>query len=228
VTRTAPAREESSDAALLTALRSGDEAAFAGLVDRLSPGLLRVAQAWLSTRAAAEDVVQETWLTVITGLSGFEERSRLSTWVFGICINLARKSAAKERRTLPFSSLPSSSLPFSSLAPEDDTGPAVSADRFRPPGDPDWPRRWASVPRPWETDPAGRLLATETRQVLAEAMAVLPARQRLVVFLRDVHGLAAEEVSALLEVSPGNQRLLLHRGRSTLRATLERYLDPAT
>ena len=60
------------------------------LVDELSPAMLRMARIHVRTQEAAEDVVQEAWIAVIKGLDRFEGRSKLSTWIFGIVINIAR------------------------------------------------------------------------------------------------------------------------------------------
>jgi RNA polymerase sigma-70 factor (ECF subfamily) len=83
-----------------------------------------------------------------------------------------------------------------------------------------WGGHWSSPPVPWE-EPAERLIAKETLGVVADAIERLPAQQRAVVSLRDVEGWSSEEVCALMELSEGNQRVLLHRGRARVRAALE-------
>jgi RNA polymerase sigma-70 factor, ECF subfamily len=207
-------RAADRDAALLVSLRAGDEDAFATLVTRYHASLKRVARAYVSTEAVAEDVVQETWLAVIDGLARFEERSSLKTWLFHILANKAKTRGARERRTVPFASL---------AGAEDE--PAVSPERFQRPGDA-WPGHWAAPPRPWE-DPERRLASLEAREHLRAAIAALPATQQAVLTLRDVEGLEAEEVCELLDVSAGNQRVLLHRARARVRSELERYFEEA-
>jgi RNA polymerase sigma-70 factor, ECF subfamily len=205
---------EERDRRLLAALRAGDEAAFASLVAAHHASLHRLARSFGATDAVAEEIVQETWVAALRGLDGFEERSSLRTWLFAILRNQARRRATRERRTLP----------FSALAQDDDAGdPAVDPRRFRGPGH-RWEDHWATPPRPWE-DPERRLASVEAREHLRRALDALPDRQRIVVVLRDVEGLAAEEVCALLEISEGNQRVLLHRARGRLRAILEAYVD---
>jgi RNA polymerase sigma-70 factor (ECF subfamily) len=104
-----------------------------------------------------------------------------------------------------------------------DSRAAVDPDRFQ--GDDEaWPGHWATPPRPWEK-PERRLLSLEARQRLKDALDELPERQRLIVGLRDVDGFSAQEVCDRLGLSQENQRVLLHRGRSRLRAQLEEYLD---
>ncbi len=204
-------RLPTADQALLAGLRAREESAFAALVARYGASMLRVASAHVPTRSAAEDVVQETWLTALTAVDRFEGRSSLSTWLFGILINLARARGRRERRVLP----------FSSAFPEAD-GPTVAPDRFRLDDDPR-SGGWITAPRRFEL-PEPALLSSEIRLVVRAALDGLPPRQRTIVSLRDVEGLEADEVCALLEISPGNQRVLLHRGRARLREVLELYL----
>lgn len=203
------------EAGLLIRLRDGDEEAFASLVDQHSPALLRLAALYVSTRATAEDVVQETWVGVIGGLDRFEGRSSIKTWIYRILMNIARTRGASEARVVPFSSAPS--------VLEEDDRPAFDPERFRPATDAEWPRHWASFPPAWETQPEGRLLAGETLELVKRSAAELPAAQREVTTLRDIEGLSAAETCAVLGISDANQRVLLHRGRSRLREALERY-----
>jgi RNA polymerase sigma-70 factor (ECF subfamily) len=201
----------SSEEQLLDALRAGDEGAFAALVREYHPSLVRVARIYVSTQAAAEEVAQETWLGVLNGLSRFEGRSSLRTWITRILINQAKTRALRERR----------SVPFSSLAGELDDGPAIDPDRFR---NPLHPGGWSDPPRSWSELPEERLLGAETRAKVLEAIEKLPPMQRRVITLRDVEGWDAAEVRDLLELSEVNQRVLLHRARSRVREALERYL----
>ncbi len=199
---------------LLNALREGDESAFSELVTRYHGPLKRFARTFGADDALAEEIVQETWLGALQGIDRFEGRSSLKTWLFGILKHQARRRSARERRMVP----------FSSLAGDDGAlEPVVDTLRFQ--GEEGcWPDHWALPPRPWE-DGARRLAALESRRVIRSAIAELPDRQRTVVALRDVEGLSSEEVCELLEISEGNQRVLLHRGRSAIRTALEGYLD---
>ena len=199
---------------LLDRLRAGDRTAFAELVDGWSPALLRVARLYVSTPASAEEVVQETWLAVIGQLDRFEGRSSLKTWVFRILVNTAKTRAQREGRTIPFSALQDAWR-----VPE----PAVDPDRFLPDDHPQYPGGWAVPPRELPDD---ALLAAETRRVIADAIAALPASQRAVISLRDVEGWTSEEVRNALDLSEVNQRVLLHRARARVRQALEDYLAP--
>ena len=204
---------QEQDEALVAALRRGDADAFATLVDRHSPAMIRVAMAYVPSRAAAEEAVQETWIAVMRGIDGFEGRSSLKTWIFRILTNVAMRGGARERR----------SVPFSALAEAEDTGePSVDPDRFLPADHELFPGHWAIMPTRWPTPEEG-LLAGETREVIAAAIAELPAAQRTVIALRDVEGWSSEEVCEALEISAGNQRILLHRARSRVRNAIEDY-----
>jgi RNA polymerase sigma-70 factor (ECF subfamily) len=209
----APAYELSgADRELVDALRARDEAAFAKLVDELSPGLLRVAREYVRDDQVAREAVQETWLGVIKGIDRFEGRSSLKTWIFRILMNIARTRGKKEARSAPFSSL--------AAGPEDE--PALDPDRFKPADADRAPNHWAVKPQVWLT-PEEQLLAGETRQVILDAIDRLPPQQRTVITLRDIEGWDAEETRNALEISETNQRVLLHRARSKVRAALEEY-----
>jgi RNA polymerase sigma-70 factor (ECF subfamily) len=205
----------SQDERLRRALLAGDEATFAELVRRYQTSLLRLAMVYVRNPTVAEEVVQETWLGVLRGLDRFEGRSSLKTWIFRILTNTAKTRAERERRTVPLSAL---------TADEDAGNPAVDPDRFLDAGHPRWPGHWASPPQPWDEIPEGRLLAKETLATIDAAIEQLPPMQRQVITLRDVEGWSSGEVCELLELSEGNQRVLLHRARSQVRGALERYL----
>jgi len=205
------------DAALVDALRAGDEDAFVGLIRAHHSVLLRVAMTYVSSRAVAEEVVQETWLGVLKGLDRFEGRSSLKTWIFRIASNIARTRAVREGRCHPFSSVPAPDAERSESA--------VDPDRFFPADHPRLPGRWARAPVAWRS-PEERLLSGETRDVIRDAVERLPAAQRLVITLRDIEGWSADETCRALELTDGNQRVLLHRARSKVRAALERHLSP--
>ncbi|WP_437509169.1 RNA polymerase sigma factor [Sorangium sp. So ce1099] len=197
------------DTALVRRLLAGDEEAFERLVTQLHTPMLRLART-IAGPAGAQEVVQETWAAVFDGLVRFEGRSSLKTWVFRILTNRARTWGTREKRTVPVSWLE-----------DEDQGsePAVDPGRFDATGD------WVNPPVPWtEQSPEGLLLRKEIGVVLQRELEALVPGQRAVIVLRDVEGCPSDEVCEILGISEANQRVLLHRGRSKLRAALERYL----
>jgi RNA polymerase sigma-70 factor (ECF subfamily) len=191
------------DVDLLVRLRTGDEEAFVSLVNRYNGSLLRLARSYVPTEAVAEEAVQETWMGVVRGVDRFEGRSSFKTWLFRILINRARSAGTREPRNLPLV----------------DQEPAVDPTRFTAAG------AWAEPVGAWETDADDRLVAATWSKTLGEALGDLPHRQREIVVLRDVEGLTSADVCDVLGITEGNQRVLLHRGRSRLRSTLESELS---
>jgi RNA polymerase sigma-70 factor (ECF subfamily) len=199
----------------VAALQAGDEAAFATLVDRYQPSLVRLARMYVRDQSTAEEVAQETWLAVLKGIDRFEGRSSFKTWLFRILTNRAKTRGQRESRSVPFSSLGG-----------DSDDPAVDPDRFRPEGE-QYAGGWKQFPVPWEGDPEERLLAGEARALILDTIEKLPPNQRAVITLRDIEGFGSEEVRNVLDVSDTNQRVLLHRARSKVRRALEQYLEAA-
>lgn len=207
-------RSAQADRELVVALRAGDEAAFAWLVDDLSPRLLRAARLYVSTDAAAQEVVQETWLGVLKGLDGFEGRAALKTWIFRILMNIAKTRGVRDSRSLPFSS-----------AFDSDSGgytDVVDPDRFLAEDHARWPGHWAIGPTPWPEQAAE---TAEALRLIRSTVEALPAAQREVMTLRDIVGCSAEETCNALGLTETNQRVLLHRARAKVRTALERELD---
>lgn len=204
---------------LVERARDGDEAAFAELVRRYSPSLLRVARMYVATDADAGDVVQETWLAVLRGLERFEGRSSFKTWLFRILVNRAKTRGVREHRSVPFSSVGAGDGAAGGGSGDDDE-PVVDPLRFAGDG------RWASPPRRWdEEDPEQALRSSEALRIAREAIDRLPERQRIVITLRDLEGLSSDEVRNALDLSETNQRVLLHRARAKVRQALESWID---
>ncbi len=200
------------EADLLARLRAGDERAFETLVMRHHRTMLAVARQYVSTRAVAEEVVQEAWLGVIKGLDRFEGRSSLSTWILRILVNIAKTRGVREARSVPYAAL---------AGPDDET--SVEPERFRGTND-QYPGGWWAFPDDWTRLPEQALLQRETLRVVTDAIEELPPLQRSVIAMRDIQGCGPEDVCSVLEISDGNQRVLLHRARSRVRAKLEEHL----
>ncbi len=197
------------ESALIAALRAGDENAFALLVDEHTPTLLRVARGYVATHAIAEEVVQETWIALVKGVSNFEGRSSLRTWLFAVMTNIAKTRGLRERRDRD------AATSFMEAT--------VDPTRFHTRGEAH-AGSWKEPPTAFPDSPEGSLLSQELRSIAHRELDRLPERQRIVVTLRDMLGFDSAEVCELLDITAGNQRILLHRGRAAIRQVLEDYV----
>ncbi len=201
----------SDDQQLVTRLRDGDRRAFETLVERLHGRLKRLARLFVSTDASADEVVQDTWVAVLDGIGAFEQRSSLATWISRILVNRAKTRGVRDARTTPFSALGDGEL-------DDAQESVLDPSRFNEKG------MWASPPARWEEETPERLVSNQEAMALIEdELRKLPERQRIVMVLRDTLGWTAEDVCNAMEINETNQRVLLHRARTQLRARLEAY-----
>ncbi len=191
-----------TDVQLLSRLRNGDEEAFVMLVGRYQQPMLRLARSMVPNQEVAEEAVQDTWMGVVRGIEQFEGRSSFKTWLFRILTNRTRTAGSREHHHAALESLH-----------------AVDPARFDAQG------QWTDPLDRWTEETDDRLEAAIWAPILKSALDDLPPRQRQVVILRDVEGLSNDEVCNVLGVSSGNQRILLHRGRSRLREILEAELE---
>jgi RNA polymerase sigma-70 factor (ECF subfamily) len=188
------------DLELLAQMLGGDEKAFTELVARYNSTLIRVARYYVGSDASAEDVAQETWIAVIRGVSSFEGRSTFKTWLFHILVNRARSVGSREHRMI-------------AVDPNESNGLAPS--RFDQGG------MWREPPVPFTDVIENGMVNQRIVQLVREAISLLPEPQQAVVTLRDVEGLSTKEVADLLELSEANARVILHRGRTRVRADVE-------
>ena len=188
------------DLELLAQMLAGDEKAFTELVARYNSTLIRVARYYVGSDASAEDVAQETWIAVIRGVSSFEGRSTFKTWLFHILVNRARSVGSREHRMI-------------AVDPNESSGLAPS--RFDQGG------MWREPPVPFTDVIENGMVNQRIVQLVREAISLLPEPQQAVVTLRDVEGLSTKEVADLLELSEANARVILHRGRTRVRADVE-------
>ena len=175
--------------------------------------MIRVALNYVRGRAVAEEVAQETWLHFMQQLGRFRGRSSLKTWAFRILVNRAINRGKREQRALTLVRQAMATRPSRGQLPgnrQGGSGPLATS-------------AWASggdAPR----DPEQNLIDTETRARLEEAIRGLPERQKLVLTLRDIQGWRSADVCELLDISPENQRVILHRARVQIRNELAGYL----
>jgi RNA polymerase sigma-70 factor, ECF subfamily len=207
---------EVGDAAVIEALRRGDERTFREVVSRHHSGLVRVARTFVANTAVAEEVAQDTWLAMIDGIDRFEGRSSLPTWLYAIVVNKARTRGVRDARQVT----------FDPQDPSDTSWRSVDPSRFESAGE--YARHWSEQPTDWRSLPEAVLVASETRGVIDRAIADLSAAQQAVITLRDVEGLGSPEVCEIVGVSEANQRVLLHRARANVRAVLERHLEASS
>lgn len=204
------------DNELIAALHAGDEATFETLVGTYYASMLRITLFYVNDHRLAEDVIQDTWIAVLRGLGKFRGQASFKTWVYSILINKSKTAARRESRY-------NQAVPF-----EDDTAAqttSVPPERFNPPDHPQMPGHWAQLPQSWDNTPEEHLLSQETLVQVERAINALPPNQREVIILRDVEHCPPEEVCNILGITDSNQRVLLHRARSKVRAALERYFD---
>lgn len=193
------------DAQLLQRLLAGEQQAFKELVSTYQSAMRAVAYAIVGSRHA-DEVVQDAWLSVVRNLSKFEGRSSLKTWLLTITANAAKGRYKQNRREVLLDDIPS---PHGTI---DD-------DRFSP-GD----GHWLVAPFAWHQDtPEALLTESELRECLEHTLLSLPELQRSVLLLRERQGLELEVICNLLDISLSNVRVLLHRARLKVFATVEHF-----
>ena len=203
------------EALLLESLRGGDEGAFAWLVQQYHNSLVRLALLYLDNEAQAEEVAQETWIAVLNGLTRFEGRSNLKTWMFTILTNQAKTRGRREKRTLSFSELEEGL----------ENTPTVDPERFKPSNSITSANHWSVNPSTWNNIPEESFLSQEMLYIVHDAVSTLPGNQRAVITLRDIEGFSSGDVCNILGISETNHRVLLHRARAKVRGVLEDYLN---
>jgi RNA polymerase sigma-70 factor, ECF subfamily len=204
------------DPAFLDRLRQGEPAAYRQLIRRFHASLVGVAGSIIGSRAQAEEVVQDAWLAVFSGIHRFEGRSSLTTWIFSIVLNRARTRVSRESRLVGLPDMMDGTPPGER---------AVPLSAFKPDG------HWVETPRLWDDlDPERIVGGRQLWDHVQDAIATLPAGQRAVLILRDMEGREPEEICELLSITPANQRVLLHRARGRIRETVDRLTGaiPAT
>lgn len=185
------------DAAALAALQAGDMSALAALFDTHSDRVYRLALGLLHDPAEAEDVVQETFLALLSHLNRFEGRSRLGTWLYRVAYN-ASMDRLRQRGNV--------ALPADQPDQDDDSGPPL-------------PRTLVA----WQLTPEQILLDAESRAALDAAIQKLPTTLRTVFMLRDIEGCSTAETAEVLSISASAVKVRLHRARLILREQLAGY-----
>lgn len=196
------------DMRALAAAREGQEAGFLALVDRYHRSIVRLAETLVHSRAIAEEIAREAWAEMLRSTATHQGGSSVKCRIFQILIGRA------QLRAVPETSLVSSST---SPARDDTSAEFSSVETFFDDTHPIWPGCWLQSPRPW-TDQ--QLETADARQLALEALRILPPAQRRVMMLRDVEGWTSAEVCEATQLSAAEERGLLHRARTTVRARL--------
>ena len=192
------------DHELLKRLLAGNQQAFRELVSTYQSAMRAVAYAIVGNRHA-DEIVQDAWLSVVRNLSGFEGRSSLKTWLLTITANAAKQRYKQNRREVLLDDLPS---PHGT----------VDDERFSSDG------HWLLAPYSWHQDSPDALLSEdELRECLEQTLLSLPQLQSSVLVLRERQGLELEEICNILEISLSNVRVLIHRARLKVFATVEHF-----
>lgn len=200
-----PNPELPSDEDLIPKLLAKDEAAYRAVVKAYHGIMVYVAKSIVG-EAIADEVAQESWVSVMRALPKFERRSSLKTWILRIVSNTAKSRLRHESRTVNVDD-------FEGLGE-----PMVSSGKFNDKG------HWTSPPSIWHGDSPESLLAgTQLQSVIDKALNELQPIQRSVVTLRDIQGLDMDSICKILDVSESNARVLLHRARSQIRERIDEY-----
>jgi RNA polymerase sigma-70 factor (ECF subfamily) len=170
-------------------------------VDQHGDFLYRYAFARLGNQAAAEDLVQETFLAALRGGKNFFGRSAERTWFVGILKHKIVDHLRRQGRERPVSTMNSAG--------------EKGEDPFDKNG---W---WQVKPARWSVDPSDVLEKKEFWEAFRHCMQDLPQRLRTVFSLREIDELPTDEVCQALKVTPGNLGVLLYRARMGLRRCLE-------
>ena len=203
--------EPETDRATLAQVGAGSERAFLSLVERHHASLIRVARLWLAEPAAAEELVRATWMHLLRRMDRFDAQASLKAWLCAALVELVRARPGFEAED------------FTRVAALDEA-PAVDPARFSPVGD-RWEGHWQKPPTDWPGARAALALPDAASAELERAIDALPHAERVLVVLRDLEGLSSHEVQTVLGAGEVEQRVLLHRGRSRLRAALERHYE---
>ena len=180
----------------LEALKAGDRAEFARLVDEYSSPIYRLGLRMLGNPQDAEDVLQNTFINALTHIHNFEGRSSLATWLYRIAANEALMLIRKKK--------PEVNL-------EDVEGGDEAGDLK--------PSQFVD----WSALPEDELLAGEGKKALDDAIHTLPESMRIVFLLRDVEGLSIKETADALNLTETNVKTRLLRARMALRESLSAY-----
>lgn len=196
-----------NDDVLIPLLLKGDESAYTQLVSAYHGLMVNLARNIVGG-AFADEVAQESWMSVMRALPKFERRSSLKTWILRIVSNTAKSRLRRESRTVNFDSSLDEALPMISSSHFDENG------------------HWRSPPNIWSADTPDAILASEQlRTVIDQAIMDLPPLQRAAICLREMQNMDMDSICKVLDISESNGRVLIHRARSHIRDAIDKHQE---
>ncbi len=195
-----PPKVKDNDFDLIQAITAGQLDKFQDLVKRYEQKLYNFSLRMCRDPSDAEDMIQDTFLNVFKYLKDFRYETKFKNWLYKV----AASTCIKQRRKSKF-------------APEKE----LSLDDFRPQNEAEIPDQ---VPQ-WALLPLDKLLNEELSNTIHGAIVSLPKKYRLVVVLRDIEGFSTAETAQILNLTPTNVKVRLHRARLYLRDKLKGYFE---
>ena len=186
--------------AIIESAQKGNQESLNRLIIAYTPGLKAMLLSMVD-ETTANDIIQESWLSVFTHIKDFKQQSHFKTWLYRITINKAKTH-------------------FKSTWVQKVRSESKSLDgRFTSHGS------WNKPPEPWGLEsPEALLEQEELAALIQKALEQLPNNQRLVLILHDIEQLSFQEVCDMLEITQSNAFVLIHRARKALYERIEQFL----
>ena len=195
-----PQQIKDKDFDLIQAINSGEVDKFQDLIKRYEAKLYNFSLRMCRDPSDAEDMIQDTFLNVFRYLKNFRHETKFKNWLYKV----AASTCFKKRRKSKFA--PDKELSLEEFLPKDETEK------------PDHVPQWALMP-------LDKLLNEELAGVINKAIITLPKKYRMVILLRDIEGFSTTESAQILNLSPSNVKVRLHRSRLYLRDKLKGYFE---
>lgn len=191
-----------SEQLIVEKLIAGDSKTFEEIFTQHYSLMFSVAQS-IAGPAIADEVIQEAWMSAMRALPKFEGRSSLKSWLMRIVANEAKTRRRKESRSVSLEAMQDS---------------WATDPRF------DERSHWSDPSSQWHGDTPEELLeAKELQECISKNLEKLPENQRVAMKLRDAGGMSMDEICNILEVSPSNLRVLLHRARDKVLQVINHF-----
>jgi RNA polymerase sigma-70 factor, ECF subfamily len=193
-------KSDDKDTELIRKINGGRQDLFYELVKRYEKSLYNFGMRMCDTHSDAEDMVQDTFLNVFKYIEGFRYETKFRNWLYRVATSVCLKKKRRSRYA------PDRELSLDEFLPADEA--AISMD----------------LPH-WASQPLNRVLDGELAGAIRQALLDLPEKYRLVVVLRDVEGFTTQEAAEILDLTPTNIKVRLHRARLFLREALSAFYE---